>query len=209
MNPIAQAAVKAITKLRPNIQDGYLRQRAAEDASARLTIASPRCRIDDKVAVTSEGAEIPIRVFTPLDIDFSLRNGLHVNEDFEGTILFFHGGGFANGDVDLYLSSPEDFFNPYFAPLLEEDLSHQPRTLVVTAEYCPLRDEGETYAARLELEGNKVECVRMLNAIHGYFLYPSVFGFVHDTYKIIESFLDHQPLPQEDDATWLALLGTD
>ena len=93
MNPIAQAAVKAITKLRPNIQDGYLRQRAAEDASARLTIASPRCRIDDKVVATSEGAEIPIRVFTPLDIDFSLRNGLHVNEDFEGTILFFHGGG--------------------------------------------------------------------------------------------------------------------
>ena len=114
-----------------------------------------------------------------------------------------------NGYVDLYLSSPEDFFNPYFAPLLEEDLSHQPRTLVVTAEYCPLRDEGETYAARLELEGNEVECVRILNAIHGYFLYPSVFGFVRDTYKIIESFLDHQPLPQEDDATWLALLGTD
>ena len=114
-----------------------------------------------------------------------------------------------NGYVDLYLSSPEDFFNPYFAPLLEEDLSHQPRTLVITAEYCPLRDEGETYAARLELEGNEVECVRVLNAIHGYFLYPSVFGFVRDTYKIIESFLDHQPLPQEDDATWLALLGTD
>ena len=102
MNPIAQAAVKAITKLRPNIQDGYLRQRAAEDASARLTIASPRCRIDDKVAITSEDTEIPIRVFTPLDIDFSLRNGLHVNEDFEGTILFFHGGGFANGDIDFY-----------------------------------------------------------------------------------------------------------
>lgn len=51
--------------------------------------------------------------------------------------------------------------------------------------------------------------MRVLNAIHGYFLYPSVFGFVRDTYKIIESFLDHQPLPQEDDATWLALLGTD
>lgn len=84
MNPVTQAAVKAITKLRPNIQDGYLRQRAAEDASARLTIASPRCRIDDKVVATSEGAE-SIRVFTPLDIDFSLRNGLHVNEDFEGT----------------------------------------------------------------------------------------------------------------------------
>ena len=305
MNPIAQAAVKAITKLRPNIQDGYLRQRAAEDASARLTIASPRCRIDDKVVATSEGAEIPIRVFTPLDIDFytdtCMKMALKLNRrvvsvdyrrspehkfpaalvdcyevarqlfarellddvDPEHIVLFGDsaGGNLAasvsllarelgeftprtqillyplvyndhtltsmfdsvrengedyiltrediNGYVDLYLSSPADFFNPYFAPLLEEDLSHQPRTLVVTAEYCPLRDEGETYAARLELEGNEVECVRVLNAIHGYFLYPSVFGFVRDTYKIIESFLDHQPLPQEDDATWLALLGTD
>ena len=25
-----------------------------------------------------------------------------MNEDFEGTILFFHGGGLANGDIDFY-----------------------------------------------------------------------------------------------------------
>ena len=114
-----------------------------------------------------------------------------------------------NGYLDMYLSTPEDVNNPYFAPLLETDLTNQPRTLVITAEYCPLRDEGETYAARLELEGNDVMCVRVLNAVHGYFLYPSVFGFVRDTYRIIESFLDHQPLPEEDDGAWLALIGTD
>lgn len=336
MNRIALAAVKAITKLRPNITDAYKTQRVAEEATAKLTIASPRCRIDDLSVTAPDGYEIPIRVFTPLDIDFSLRTGLHVDEDFRGTILFFHGGGFANGDVDfyadtcmkmairlerrviavdyrrspehkfpaalndcyevarqlfakeilpdvdpehivlfgdsaggnlaavvslmardrgeftprtqillypltyndhsetslfdsvrengedyiltredingyldMYLSTPEDVNNPYFAPLLETDLTNQPRTLVITAEYCPLRDEGETYAARLELEGNDVMCVRVLNAVHGYFLYPSVFGFVRDTYRIIESFLDHQPLPEEDDGAWLALIGTD
>ena len=33
--------------------------------------------------------------------------------------------------------------NPYFAPILEENLQNQPDTLVITAEYDPLRDEGE------------------------------------------------------------------
>ena len=61
----------------------------------------------------------------------------------------------------------------------------------------------------LNLKVTRSNAYAVLNAIHGYFLYPSVFGFVRDTYKIIESFLDHQPLPQEDDATSLALLGTD
>ena len=47
--------------------------------------------------------------------------------------------------------------NPYFAPLLAEDLSRQPRTLVVTAEFDPLCDEGEAYAQALREAGNSVE----------------------------------------------------
>ena len=29
------------------------------------------------------------------------------------------------------------------APILEKDLSHMPETLILTAEFDPLRDEGE------------------------------------------------------------------
>ena len=75
--------------------------------------------------------------------------------------------------MDLYASSPADLSNPDLAPLLADDLSGLPRTLVITAEYCPLRDEGEAFAARCELEGTEVQCYRMLNAVHGYLLYPS------------------------------------
>ena len=47
--------------------------------------------------------------------------------------------------LKLYESSTEDRQNPYFAPILAKDLSHMPETLILTAEFDPLRDEGEEY----------------------------------------------------------------
>ena len=45
-----------------------------------------------------------------------------------------------------YLSRPEDALNPLFSPILADKLSGVAPTLVITAEYDPLRDHGETYA---------------------------------------------------------------
>ena len=337
INKAVLAAFKAATRLRPDIKEFYKAQRVAEDLSARLALPNPRCRVDDITAPMPDGCALPLRVFTPLDIDFSLAEGFKVTEDFRGTVLFFHGGGWVNGDVDfytdacsamalrlerrvvsvdyrrapehrfpqapedcyevarqlhagelladvdadhivlfgdsaggnlaavvslmardrgeflprtqmllypvtyndhdpvtsyfdsvrengedyllssrdirgymeLYASSPADLHRPYFAPLLESDLSREPRTLVVTAEYCPLRDEGEVYAQRLADDGGDVQCYRMLDAVHGYLLYPSVCNIVRDTYRIVKQFLDGDPLVQEGEPTWLGLLGTD
>ncbi len=89
----------------------------------------------------------------------------------------------------LYRASDEDLKNPYFAPLLAEDLSRQPDTLIVTAEYCPLRDEGEAYGERLRAAGNRVEIVRMPDALHGYFSLPARFELVKKTYEAINAFL--------------------
>ncbi|WP_276926839.1 alpha/beta hydrolase [Parvibacter caecicola] len=317
MSKLAQKAVAAITRLQPDPSEGYLAQRKAEDAAGKLTVASPRCRIDNLSVTADDGYEIPCRVFTPLDVDFSLRTGLKVTDDYRGTILFFHGGGWANGDVDfysdacmrtalklerrvvaveyrrspefkfprplmdcynvacalfakqllpdvrvprivlmgdsaggnlaagvaclardrgdfrpnnmvllypltysdhspatifdsvrengegfiltreaivdytdMYINGPEDLENPLLAPLLTPDLGNLPRTLVITAEYDPLRDEGEAFAARLEADGTEVECVRIRDAVHGYYLYPSVLSFVRDTYDLLEEFLN-------------------
>lgn len=109
--------------------------------------------------------------------------------------------------MELYRSSPDDLNNPYFAPLVAPDLSDQPRTLVITAEYCPLRDEGEAYARQLATAGGKVACFRVLDAIHGYLLYPLVFSMVQDTYRIIKHFLDGDELTQEGDQAWLEIPG--
>ncbi|MBX9035299.1 alpha/beta hydrolase [Gordonibacter massiliensis (ex Traore et al. 2017)] len=336
INKAVLAAFSAATRLRPDIKEFYATQRAAEDVLAKLTLRDPRCRIEDISAPMPDGFEVRLRVFTPLDIDFSLVSGLKVTEDSRGTILFFHGGGWVNGDVDfytdactsmalrlerrvvsvdyrrapehrfpqapedcyevtrqllagelladvdadnvvlfgdsaggnlaavvslmardrrefavrtqmllypvtyndhdpstsffdsvrengedyllssrdikgymeLYASKPADLHDPYFAPLLEPDLSDQPRTLVITAEYCPLRDEGEVYAQRLADDGGVSQCYRVLDAVHGYLLYPTVFNIVKDTYRIIKSFLDGDELSQEGEPAWLEILGT-
>ncbi len=94
-----------------------------------------------------------------------------------------------NDFMALYRSSDADLENPYFAPLLAEDLSNQPDTLIITAEYCPLRDEGEAYGRKLQMAGNYVEIFRMPDALHGYFRLPVWFEQVRKTYAVINKFL--------------------
>jgi acetyl esterase/lipase len=91
--------------------------------------------------------------------------------------------------IQLYKGSEADLKNPYFAPLEAADLSRQPRTLVITAEYCPLRDEGEFYGKKLEAAGNQVEVYRMHDAFHAYMMLPPRFVHVKKTYELINSFI--------------------
>jgi acetyl esterase/lipase len=91
--------------------------------------------------------------------------------------------------MELYIPDVEDRSSPYAAPLLAEDLSGQPRTLVITAEYDPLRDEGEEYGKRLKEAGNSVNIYRMNGAIHGFMSMPWWYEHVIKSYEIINRFL--------------------
>ena len=91
--------------------------------------------------------------------------------------------------MDLYRSGDEDLHNPYFAPLQAADFRDQPDTLIITAEYCPLRDEAEEYGHRLMKAGNRVMIRRIPDALHGYFSLPARFVQVKRTYEIINRFL--------------------
>lgn len=95
-----------------------------------------------------------------------------------------------NDYLDLYQSSEEDRNNPYFAPLLCDDLSNQPKTLIITAGYDPLRDEGEAYGKKLYKFGNDVKVYRMKNAIHGFISLPKRSVHVKRAYELINQFLD-------------------
>lgn len=91
--------------------------------------------------------------------------------------------------MSMYQSKPEDRLNPLFAPLLSEDLKNLPRTLIITAEFDPLRDEGEKYGLELQKAGNDVKIKRIKDVIHGYFSLGINFTQVKETLDIINEFL--------------------
>lgn len=91
--------------------------------------------------------------------------------------------------IQLYESSEEDRNNPYFAPILAENLEDLPKTLVITAENDPLRDEGEDYGRRLKEAGNEVQIYRIDEAIHGYFGIGMNGPYVRETLQWIDRFI--------------------
>jgi acetyl esterase/lipase len=92
--------------------------------------------------------------------------------------------------MELYVQNEEYRNSPYVAPLISEDLSEQPKTLIITAEFDPLRDEGEAYGKRLKDFGNSAWVYRMKDAVHGFISLPRKSEHVIESYKIINRFLN-------------------
>jgi acetyl esterase len=69
----------------------------------------------------------------------------------------------------LYLPADASDDAGWSAPLLAPSVAGVAPALVLTAEYDPLRDEGEAYAARLAEAGVAVTVTRYDGAIHGFF----------------------------------------
>ncbi len=71
-----------------------------------------------------------------------------------------------------YLNDVGDAVNLLASPLLNPNLANLPPTLILTGEYDPLRDEGESYADRLAKAGVTVRKVRYDGMIHGFMSIP-------------------------------------
>lgn len=68
-----------------------------------------------------------------------------------------------------YLKDPGDGAHPHASPLRAETLAGLPPALCITAEFDPLRDEGEAYATRLREVGVSVTTSRYDGMFHGFF----------------------------------------
>lgn len=98
-------------------------------------------------------------------VDFTAQN-LSKQENAEGYFLTMDDMIWFE---EHYLNSKADRVNPLASPSLAADLSNLPPALVITAEYDPLRDEGEEYGRRLREAGVPVIVRRYDGLIHGFF----------------------------------------
>ncbi|NVK44009.1 MAG: alpha/beta hydrolase [Oceanospirillaceae bacterium] len=67
-----------------------------------------------------------------------------------------------------YLESPEQGADPLASPLRSDSLAGLPPATVITAEYDPLRDEGEAFARRMQQAGVVTRLSRYDGVFHGF-----------------------------------------
>jgi len=95
-------------------------------------------------------------------------------------------GAFLSADtmrwfIEHYLaSSPESADDWRATPMLAPDLAGLPPALVLTAEFDPLRDEGEAYAEALRAAGNQVDVKRYDGMTHMFFQLGGVLDVARD-----------------------------
>ena len=88
---------------------------------------------------------------------------------------------------DHYVPDASRRSEPDASPLQTPDLNGLPPAVVLTAEYDPLRDEGEAYAERLEQAGVRVDFKRHKRQTHGFFTLLMLLGSESGMQQVVKA----------------------
>lgn len=156
----AYAATRWIWKNAASIYADPLRMAVmGESAGGTLaTVVSMMARDQDEFRIA-----LQILVYPVTDYNFNTTSYLKNSSGYSVTrdlMIWFW---------NHYLGNEKNAFHPYASPLRAGNLSNLPDALILTAEYDPLCDEGESYATKLQEAGVKVKLTRYDGMIHGFF----------------------------------------
>jgi acetyl esterase/lipase len=88
-------------------------------------------------------------------------------------------------DLMHYLPAGTDPANPLISPLRADDVTGMPRTLIHTAEFDPLRDEGRSYFERLSNARNDVSYTCHPGMIHLFYGLGAVIPYARTAFEQI------------------------
>lgn len=114
---------------------------------------------------------------------------------------------------DLYTPMEEMWFSPYTSPLNAEDLGDLPPTFIITAEFDPLRDEGEMYGERLAEFEVPVKHLHYEGVMHGFISFYEVLNLgehgLKETVSYLRTVFDEEPPTGFEQTVVTRLKGTE
>lgn len=156
--------------------DGGTFALAGDSSGGTFVAAVAAMAHDDAVNTISH----QVLFYPSLDLDFDVERYASLRDNAVGYGMETAGLKPFNA---FYLDSGADASDPRVSPIKRENFSGLPKTLIITAEFDPLRDEGELYGQRLKDAGVDVTVTRYDGVGHGFVQH---FGWLPECYRAIE-----------------------
>ncbi len=175
--------LRNIWQVLDNRKVNYLKKLAIAGDSAGGAICatlSHTTQHDDEIAITKKILIYPSLDYTMESPSIDLNGEGYLLEKEKITWYF-----------DNYFQGGED--RKELSPLYMEFTDKLPESLVITAEFCPLRDEGLNYIDKLQTAGVELQHLHFNDMIHAFMNMEDLLKEQCDTlYNKIADFLDDQ-----------------